>query len=302
MEKYKVYLLLVLVMLAWGMNVVALKILVTNFAPVTMTAIRVFIAGLFVLLFLYATKQARHLSKKEFVFITLVGLLNVVGHHVFLSLGLKQTSASNGGLILGMAPILTTICAVLFLGTKLTFLRFLGVLFGFTGVVFIVLTRSGGVTTGAIGDLFVFLSLVTQAVSYVFIKKAATTLDARLMTGWMLVTGAFFLLLISFVIEPGGMQTMTQGSAGVWAIFFGSALIATAFGHMMYNQAVQHIGAAEAAIFGNLNPFFALLSSAIFLNEAIRTEQLLAFLLIVAGVLMGSGIMERRKAKATVQA
>ncbi|TYR79370.1 DMT family transporter [Priestia megaterium] len=294
MNRYKIYGVLVFVMFLWGVNVVALKLLVGAFAPVTMTSFRILFAGLAVLLLLKAKKKLRKITKKELLFITIVGFFNVVCHHFFLSTGLKETSASNGGLILGLSPILTTICAVLFLGTRLTFLRFLGVVSGFSGVAFIVLAGSGAVTTGTRGDLFVFLSILTQAVSYVFIRRASATIDAPLMTGWMLVTGSVFLFVISLLLEPNGLATMKQTRIDLWLLFFGSALLATAFGHMIYNQAVQHIGPAESSIFVNLNPFFALVSSAIFLQEEVHSAQLMGFLFIVMGVLLGSGLIEKR--------
>jgi drug/metabolite transporter (DMT)-like permease len=293
LNKYKIYGVLVFVMLLWGVNVVALKLLVGAFAPVTMTAFRILFAGIAVLVFLKITKSLRKITLKELLFITMVGFFNVVCHHFFLSTGLKETSASNGALILGLSPILTTICAVFFLGTRLTFFRFIGVVSGFSGVAFIVLAGSGAVTGGTKGDLFVFLSILTQAISYVFIRRASTTLDARLMTGWMLVTGSAFLLGISFILEPNGLQTMAQTRVDLWLLFLGSALLATAFGHMVYNQAVQHIGPAESSIFVNLNPFFALVSSAIFLKEEIQAAQLFGFLFIVAGVLLGSGLIDK---------
>lgn len=59
---------------------------------------------------------------------------------------------------------------------------------------------------------------------------------------------------------------------------------------MVYNFAIGQIGAAEASVFINLNPFFALISAVIFLNEQIVATQIIGFLLIIAGVLIGSDI------------
>jgi drug/metabolite transporter (DMT)-like permease len=293
MQKYKVYMLLVMVMLFWGLNVSATKVLVTHFPPLTMTSLRILTAGLSVLLMLKIMKASRKLQLKELGFIIFVGLFNVVGHHFFLSLGLQKTTATNGGLIMGLAPLMTTVLAILFLGTRLTFIRFMGIVFGLTGVSFVVLHGSGTVASGSIGDLFVFLSLLIQAISYVFIRKASSTIDGRLMTGWMLVTGAVLLFVISLFMEPKGLSTMVSGDIGIWAVFLASALLATAVGHMIYNQTVQHIGAAESAIFLNLSPFFALVGSSLFLGERIYLQQLIGFVLIMIGVICGSGVVEK---------
>ncbi|WNB92374.1 DMT family transporter [Bacillus sp. NEB1478] len=291
MKAYQTYIILVLVMIAWGLNVIATKILVTNFLPLTITGIRVLTAGLSVLLLLAIIKKVRKLSRKEFFYVFLASLFNVVAHHYFLSIGLSETTATHGGLIMGMSPILTTILAILFLGTPLTLLRSLGLILGFTGAAIIVL--QGSALNGiSFGDAYIFLCALAQAISFIMIKRVSHTLDPRLMTGYMLVIGSLFLIVISFFEEPGGYAELAAATPSIWLIFLGSAVIATAMGHMMYNDAMGKIGAAEASIFINLNPFFALVGAALFLNETIRFNHVLGFLLIISGVLLGSGAIE----------
>lgn len=302
MKKYRVYVVLMMVMLFWGFNVSATKVLVTHFAPLTMTAFRILTAGITVLLILKAMKATKKLQLKELGFIMFVGLFNVVAHHFFLALGLQKTTATNAGIIMGLAPLMTTVLAILFLGTRLTGIRFIGILLGLIGVGFVVLNGGGSLSSGSLGDVFIFISLFVQAISYVFIRKASATIDGRVMTGWMLVTGGGYLLIISLLMEPKGISTMMTGDIGLWAIFLASAMLATAVGHMVYNQAVQHIGAAESAIFVNLSPFFALVGSSLFLGETIRLQQLLGFIFIILGVFCGSGVVEKiiRARKKTV--
>lgn len=279
-------------MIAWGFNVIATKILVENFMPVTMTAIRVFTAGVSVFIILFLFKKVRILTKKEFGYVFFSMLLNVVAHHYFLSIGLSKTTASNGGLILGMGPLLTAILSVIFLGSVMTFVRILGIILGFIGVSFIVLQSGGGFHGVSYGDTYIFLSILAQAASFVLIKKGSKTLDPRLMTGYMLVMGSILLFIISLSIEPNGLATMVNHSTGIWAVFFSSAIIATAVGHMLYNYALGKVGTTEASIFINLNPFFALIGAVLFLGEKIVITQLIGFVFILTGVLFGSGALE----------
>lgn len=291
-QKYQIYMLLVFVMAAWGLNVIATKIIVTTFLPVTITALRVFTAGISVFIILGLLKKVRLPTRKEIRYIFLAGFFNVVCHHFFLSLGLSKTSASNGGLILGLGPLLTTIVAFFLLGTKITFIRLLGIIMGFTGVTFIVVLGSGGVRIVSIGDFYVFLAIFTQAFSFIIIKKISNTLDPRLMTGYMLVIGSVILFIISLFKEPNGLKGLVHGTFEVWMIFLASAVIATALGHMIYNSALGKVGVAESAIFINLNPFFSLIGAVIFLDEQITSSQIFGFIFILFGVLFGSGALE----------
>ncbi|MGC4377651.1 DMT family transporter [Fictibacillus sp. Mic-4] len=295
LKKQQIYFVLFCIMIAWGFNVIMTKLLVAEFAPVTMTSFRILTAAASVFIVLFLLKKVRWLTKKEFLYVFISALFNVVGHHYFLSIGLSKTSASNGGLILGMGPLLTTILAILFLGSIVTVTRALGIVLGLTGVAFIVLEGNGSIHGVSIGDLYVFFAILSQAASFILIKKISKTLDPRLMTGYMLLIGSVILFAISAFLEPNGLQTMTKGSPSIWAVFFTSAIVATALGHMLYNYAIGKVGAAEASIFINLNPFFALIGAVLFLGEKIKMAQIVGFLFILFGVILGSGAFEELK-------
>ncbi|MGA4721766.1 DMT family transporter [Fictibacillus nanhaiensis] len=298
MKAYRTYVILFLVMVVWGLNVTATKILVTNFLPVTITGIRVLTAGLTVFLLLSIIKKVRWLTKKEFWYVFLASIFNVVAHHYFLSIGLTETTATNGGLIMGMSPLLTTILAISFLGTPLTLLKSVGLILGFSGVAFIVLEGNSQVAGISFGDGYILLSVLTQAVSFILIKRVAHTLDPRLMTGYMMVIGSLFLIVIGLIEEPQGFAGVVENSTvSLWLIYFASACIATAVGHMLYNEAIGKIGASEASIFINLNPFFALVGAYLFLGEQILFQHIFGFLLIITGVLLGSGAVEEIRNK-----
>lgn len=288
-EKNLIYLMLVAVMAIWGFNVVAIKLLSTIYMPVTITAFRIFTAGICVFIILGLMKKIRIPSQKELKFILIGAFFNVVGHHYFLSIGLKITSASNGGLILGLGPLLTTVLAMMFLGNSPTMARIVGIVLGLSGVAMVVL-KEGNINGISIGDLFIFISIFSQAISFIFISKISKSLDPRLMTGYMLLIGSVILFFISLIVEPTGLRSLTAGSIGSWVLFFASAALATAAGHMAYNYAVGKIGAAETSMFINLNPPFALLGAALFLGEKIVMTQLIGFFLILTGVLLGSDI------------
>lgn len=292
MKNSQISLILIGIMFLWGLNVSALKVIVGNFPPITITALRVFTAGVSVFIILLFLKKIRLPSRKEWNYIIGGSILNVTGHHLFLGIGLNVTSAVNGGLILGLGPLLTALMAILFLGKKLTFVRTLGFIFGGIGVTLTVLAGDTSLSGMSIGDFYVFLAIVSQAISFIIISKAAKTLDPRLLTGYMLVIGSILLLLIGLWKEPNGLASLGDASVGIWSIFFASAIFATAVGHMLYNYAIGQTGPAEASIFLNLNTFLSILFAGIFLGERITSSHLLGLIFIVAGVIFGSGALE----------
>ncbi|WP_269758008.1 DMT family transporter [Thalassobacillus sp. C254] len=136
--------------------------------------------------------------------------------------------------------------------------------------------------------------MATQALSFIFIRQATSTISPALMTGYMFIVGSFFLLGLSVVFEPNGIKEMFTAPLYVWAIFIGSAVLATALGHQLFNGAIQKIGAGETAVFNNFVPFFGLVSSALLLGENITMPQIASFIFIVIGVLFGTGYVEKK--------
>ncbi|MBC1779133.1 DMT family transporter [Listeria booriae] len=285
------YLLLVLVMASWGLNVTATKILVAHFPPITMTAFRIFTAAIVVFIFLIAIGNFRLPTRRELGYIVAGSLFNIFIHHYFLASGLTMTSGTNGGLILGIGPVLTAILAVIFLREAISAGQLIGLVAGLLGVSIVVLTGGQGLSGISLGDIYVFIAILSQCFSFIIIKRIAGTLDTRLMTAYMLLIGSVLLFFTSLIKEPDGLAQMGGHSVSMWALFLVSAVCATAFGNLIYNFAVGQIGPSKTAIFMNLNPFFSLIGAAIFLNEQISWMQILGFILIIIGVVLGSGAL-----------
>ncbi|MFC7061995.1 DMT family transporter [Halobacillus seohaensis] len=204
----RIYILLLIVMMMWGFNVSAIKVLVTNIDPILLTSLRVFIAGVGVLVILYFMKILRLPTKKEILIILYISIFNVIAHHAFMAVGLKHTSGVNTGLIVGLGPLLTMVLSTILLSKHVTIFKGFGFFLGFTGVIITTLVGSGGVTTVSIGDVLVFLSIVTQAFSFILISKMNPDLDPRLLTGYMMVIGSIFIFLISLGLESNPAQIL----------------------------------------------------------------------------------------------
>lgn len=99
----------------------------------------------------------------------------------------------------------------------------------------------------------------------------------------MFLVGSVVLFLISLVQEPGEIVEFLDVPPLFWLAFFGSGMIGTAVGHMLYNYSVGKAGPSKAAIFINLNTLFTLVGSSVFLGEDITTRHIFGLVLIVAG-------------------
>ncbi|WP_394238749.1 DMT family transporter [Niallia oryzisoli] len=292
MNAMKIYMVLFCLMIVWGFNVSMVKTIVDNWAPITITSLRIFTASLVVLLMLSITRKVRLPSRKEWGYIAAGSMLSVVLHHYFLATGLSKTTAANAGLILGLGPLLTVVLSMIFLKKRPTALTLLGFFLGGVGVSITVLFGTGTIHSINLGDFDIFLAILAQAISFLIINKASKTMNPVLFTGYMLFFGSIILFLISLGIEPNGLATIPDAAPSLWIVFLLSAVFGTGVGHAVYNYCISQVGPAEASIFLNLNTFFSIVGAALFLNEAIVPAHYAGLVLIISGVLLGSGTLE----------
>ncbi|HHY21696.1 MAG TPA: DMT family transporter [Bacilli bacterium] len=293
-SKLLIYFSLVLVMFFWGMNVIALKVLVTSFPPIMLTAFRVFIAGVLVTVVVLFKNEIRRLTRREWGYLLLSSLFGIIGHHIFLTYGLVNTTASNSSIILALLPLTTALLARVLLGEQLSRSRFLGIILGFIGVMFIVLQGELQLGKQALGDFYIFLCMLFQGLSFITIKNLSNTLNSRQLTAMMLIIGSIAMFFISLFVEASPLQAMMSGTSFAWLLLIGSAVLATAVGQMIYNRSIHQLGASEAAVFINLAPFFGLIGSVVFLGEEISWKQMAGFIFIVIGVILGAGVLDKR--------
>lgn len=292
MSNSKHYLLLMCIMLIWGLNVPAVKYLTSQASPISMTAIRIFIAAIVVFIILWCIGIVRKLTKCEWGFVVIGSLFNVVLHHSLMAIGLSKTTGANASLIIGVGPVLTAVLGSLLLKNMPTIIQWLGFLVGMLGIGFTVLFTGGELSTLSIGDFIVFLSIFSQVFSFIIITKASKTIDPRLFTAYMFLVGSVCLAITGMIAEPGGYKAMPIDNMNFWLVIFVSGALATAIGHMLYNNTIPKVGAAKASIFINFNTLFALIGSALLLGDPITVYHWIGLLLIVIGVLFGSGSVE----------
>lgn len=292
MKKGHIYAMLLLVMAFWGGTLVSIKVLVTQYHPFTLTATRIFIAGICLWLILYFFKKVRLPARDEWKWIALASVLGVILHHLLLSSGLMYTTSVKSSLISGFSPILTVILAILFGLNEWKLSRFFGFLLGGIGIFVAVSAGKSVEMKMNVGDVLILCSFISQAFSFIVIRKVSKSMDSVLLTCYMLLVGSLPLLLIATINNPSAWREMVEVPYPYMLLLIATAVLAISIGHAVYNYAISKIGAAETAIIGNFNVIFALLFAAIFLREPILMNHLVGLVFIIIGVLFGTGAME----------
>lgn len=296
------------VAIIWGLNVVMIKFLVGYFPPITLAAVRIGAATLFLVAVALANKQffdqLKHISGKAWLLIVGAGASGIFLHQTTVSFGLQTANASTGSLILGLNPLVTGVLAYLFLRESLSWNRIVGVIVGFIGV-FIVVTGDSLVYSSSSmfhfgkGELFVFISMFAYVISGLLIKKAAETVPILPLTTLMHIAGSV-LLAVSSVIEvqvKGGISW--PGNPFVWSVLLFSGWVATALCGIWWNQGIRKIGAGRATMFLNGMPVSSLVFAVLLLGERFSSIHFIGFATVFLGIWLGT--MSRKQVSIPIQ-
>ncbi len=169
-----------------------------NSSPMAFLGIRFFIAFWILLIIAYVLKVPFPKSKKEFFQIALAGSLTVgtfsIG--VFLSISYGVSGALNA-LIIALQPIIVTFLALNFLSEEINKRVWLGLIIGFIGVSFVVISRLDISFDSIIGVFWSVVALLGLSFGSLYQKKYCSHMN--LYSGGAIQTLSSTILVLPFL-------------------------------------------------------------------------------------------------------
>lgn len=289
MSNQRVYLLLMSVMTIWGLNLVLVKMLTGYFEAVFMCALRMGIAFIFLSIITWQRfGTIPRVSRRQLTLLAGAGFLVVYAHQVTFALGLQWSTATNGGLILAINPLLSVFLASLFYQEQLTPTRMAGVLLGLAGVAIVILAKSNAELrlTGT-GDIVLVGSMLCFVFGGMCVRKIAGQLPPLVICWYMYLFGAV-LLLAHAAFTPAFFQL--QGwfpDAFSWGLLLLSAIGASAIGNVFWNHSIARLGLARTTLFLNWVPITSAFFGMTMLNEPVRIAHAIGFICVLSGTYLG---------------
>ena len=257
-----------------------------EFAPhLTFAAFRAILSGLVLIILAFALRQPLPQNWNDWKIIAIVG----IGATSFGFLGMfhaaEFVSPGIATVISNAQPLLAAILAVFILKERLTRLGVLGMLLGFSGIIFIALPGylSSENDSYAIGVAYIILAALGITISNVWIKKLAGSVDALMAMGLQLLIGSIPLAIAALVFEdPTAVKWSYQfiSILGILSVF-GTSLV-----YWMWFSILKKTPLNQANSFSFFIPVFGLALGTFFFGEHIALFQWIGIALTISGVLM----------------
>ena len=282
----KAWLHLLALVAIWGSAFMFTRIALESFPPATLVALRLCI-GAIVLLAALPLIKGNHLkiSRKLLGFFIAMAIIGNSTPFFLISWGQQHVSSGLAGILMAIMPLATLFMAHFFLPNEpLTRRRLAGFALGFAGVVILMgpdallEIRTAGTT------LLAQLAILAGALCYAagtIIARLRPESDDLLTATAVLIIASLLMLPASLAIETPWIKPVTT-QAALALLFLG--LLATAVATFVYFRLLRMAGATFLSQINYLIPLWALAAGAIFLDETVHWNSLVALVLILGGV------------------
>ncbi len=267
----------------WGTTFISSKVLLDEFSPVEVLVIR-FVIGLLVLCIAEPRRMRLRDWKKEVNYM-LAGLTGVTLYYFVETVALTYTFAANVGVIVSTAPFFTVLVLHFFTKEKeeLFWTFFLEFAVALTGIGLISF-NGAAFHVNPLGDFLTVIAAVCWAFYAPFLKKINTygyssIQNTRRIFFWGLVFMIPLALMTGF--KPN-IQKLTEPLYLGNFLFLGIGACALCF--VIWNYAVQVIGAVKTSIYIYLDPVIAVIVSACVLDEPATGLMIIGTILTLVGL------------------
>lgn len=243
--------------------------------------LRFMIAGLMVWIFIAVSKRKLPtLSKKDILPVCSLGIVQTAAQYIFTYIGIGFTSGTNTSIITACASFFTVLSVPLFFKSdKLTLMKIIGCILGFSGV--IAINWGNAVSTDTwFGDIMILFSTISAAAGNIVAKKVALGRDPFPVTAFQLLTGGAILLVSGFCCGGSvGSVSVESVSILLWLSFVSAAAFS------LWTALLKYHDASKISVFNLLVPVFGTVLSGFMLGENVfRLETLVSLILISLGI------------------
>lgn len=274
--------------LAWASNMVVGRLVRDSIGPVTLSASRfVVAAAIFYVLFKRLPPAERNITS-DWRLLAAMGVIGVVLFSPTLYWGLHYTTAVNGTIINGLAPLLTGLLAALLIGEPMTRRQLGGAVLALLGVM--ILVSGGGLSFWHAaqlnkGDIIVLAAVAMWGLYSILASRVMRRRSPVATTALSTFFGLPVLCLLS-VWEVQYVPVRYDLDVLLAVVYLG--VVPAAGGFFAWNAGVARLGSAGAMVFYNTLPLYGALLGVLLLEEPVGYAHLAGGLLIVAGGLFGA--------------
>ncbi len=274
-----------LAVIFWGASFVATKIALGELSPLSVIMLRTFGGIIFILSIALYSKRDFKISFANLKRIFVLALI-LICHLLIQVTGIKFTSATNTGWIVGVTPVFMALLGFIVFKEELSPVKISGIVIAFAGLVLLI-SKGNLLSIGFIshkGDFLVLISAFTWGI-YSMVNKKISINYSPVMTILFLFI-MLEIIILPFAINHDSIYSIAHLSAKGWAAILFLGIFASGTSFVLWSKSLSETEATKTGAFLYLEPFVTVFAAWIFLDELITILTIISGLIITAGVIL----------------
>jgi len=282
----KTDLVLLATVLIWALNVSVTRYVLTHgFRPLAYASIRYALAALLAALFVLVLERSLAVHGRRAWTLIGVAALFLLANQICFVYSLKLASATTVSLIMGTTPIFAALFASVVGLEKLSGRFWIATAASFGGVALVALGSGGALSSDLGGELLAVGLSASWAAYSVCLTPLMGRYSPYRISGLVLLPMTAVLLLVS--IGALGDQNYGELPALDWLGLAYAVVGPLVLTNVLWFTAIRRVGPSRATLFGNLQPFLAVVIAVLLLSESLSSLQVAGGVLIAAGIVIG---------------
>jgi len=267
----------------FGVGVPVSKLLLDKWVtPMGYMASRSFFAALiFWVIAMFMPKEK--VERRDLIIILLGGVMGFVISQTLTAWALVYTTPTYYALVAALVPVIVMLMAALFIGEKITMLKFIGVLVGITGALLMVFKvgDNGSGRNDMLGIMLTLLSAVTWGLYLIITRKVSDKYTPVTQMKWVfLISAVITVPWALFGDGLGPLYTSAVEMSGVLEMAF-IVVCCTVLGYFLIPYAMKYIGATTVSVYTNLQTIVASFVAIIIGQDILTWDKPVALVLVL---------------------
>ena len=272
--------------IVWGASFIATKVALQYISPITIVWLR-FLMGVIILgLTVVLQKQFAVPVRKEWSYFALLGFLGITFHQWLQSNGLQTSEAGTTAWIVATTPVFMALLGWFLLREKLGWVKNLGILLAFAGVLIVVSKGNFGSISigrfGAPGDVLILISAINWAVFSALSRRGLNSHHPSLMMFYVMSFGWLFTSIL--FLTTNGFAEIGDLTVNGWMAVAFLGIFCSGLAYIAWYDALKALTTAQTGVFLYIEPLVAVVVAFFILGEAITPASLLGGAIIIFGV------------------
>ncbi len=286
------YILLFVLALIWSSAFFNIKIATYSYGPVMISFLRIFFGAIPVVALCLYKKIKIEAFSKDWYWFAAIGIINLVIPFFLIAYGIQKVQSNLAAILMATTPLSATVLAHFFtINEKINFIKVLGVLVGFSGIVFLFSDNILINENNFISAVLILVGSTFYVIGGVLTLKVSNKENENV-TSSILIWATIFILPISLILSyfnPSEALMFKQDlhlshrlDSTLSVIYLGT--IATGIAWLIRFKILKNNGLVFQAQVAYLIPIFGVILGYIFLNELITSKVLIALIAIILGI------------------